>query len=221
MSGGLGTWLGLVVFDCDGVLVDTEPIDSDVISVLLNELGLNIDPAEVGRRTTGLSDLEIWVEFEGDLGRPIPEAFIVHHEAMINERFKQRLLPMPGVVDAVRRVMDAGIPVCVASNGYLKKMSVTLGVTGLAAYFGDHVFSKTQVDRGKPAPDLFLYAAERMGVPAAQCVVIEDSLPGVQAALAAGMEVFGYCPKGDIWHLGELGIPTFDDMAKLPALLGV
>ena len=221
MPGGQGTSPGLVIFDCDGVLVDTEPVDSEVISVLLKELGLNIEPDEVGRRTTGLSDPDIWAEFEPELGHPVPDDVIARHETMITEEFHRRLLPMPGVVDAVKRVVGAGIPVSVASNGYFKKMDVTLGVTGLAGYFGDHIFSKTQVARGKPAPDLYLYAAEHMGVPAARCVVIEDSRPGVQAALAAGMRVFGYCPEGDVWGLEQLGARTFDDMLKLPALLGL
>ena len=221
MPGGPGTRPGLVIFDCDGTLVDTEPIDSEVISVLLKDLGLDIEPEEVGRRTIGLSDPEIWAEFEPELGGPIPHDILARHEAMINDGFKQRLLPMPGVVDAVKRLAGAGIPVCVASNGYLKKMEVTLGVTGLAGYFGEHLFSKTQVPRGKPAPDLLLHAAERMEVPAARCVVIEDSRPGVQAAVAAGMEVFGYCPEGDVWGLGRLGAKTFDDMSKLPSLVGL
>ena len=221
MPGGPETRPGLVIFDCDGTLVDTEPIDSEVISTLLKELGLDVGPEEVGRRTVGLSDPEIWAEFEPAIGRPIPPNVLARHEAMINDGFEQRLLPVPGAVYAVQRLASAGVPVCVASNGYLKKMEVTLGVTGLAGYFGEHVFSKTQVARGKPAPDLLLYAARRMGAPPAGCVVVEDSRPGVQAAVAAGMEVLGYCPGGDAWGLGPLGARTFDDMHKLPSLLGL
>ena len=212
---------GLVIFDCDGTLVDTEPIDSEVISILLKELGLDIEPEEVSRRTIGLSDPEIWDEFATEIGRPISADVVARHEAMINERFERSLLPIPGVIDAVQRLVSAGVPVCVASNGYLKKMEITFGLTGLSSYFGENVFSKTQVPRGKPAPDLFLYAAQRMEVPPAGCVVIEDSRPGVQAAVAAGMDVLGYCPQGDVWGLGKLGARTFDDMRRLPSLLGL
>ena len=100
-------------------------------------------------------------------------------------------------------------------------MNVTLGVTGLARYFGDRVFSATAVPNGKPAPDLFLLAAQRMGVSPEECVVIEDSLHGVQAGIAAGMTVFGYCPKEDIWDLKGLGIRTFNHMDNLIGLLGL
>ena len=127
---------------------------------------------------------------------------------------------MPGVVDAVRCLTTAGVPICVDSSGTLEKMVVTLGVTGLAGYFCDKVFSVSQVARGKSSPDIYLLAAGQMGIPPSRCAVIEDSFPGAQGGLAASMTVPGYCSDGDIWGLESLGIQTFNDMNGLPGLLG-
>lgn len=121
----------------------------------------------------------------------------------------------------VQRLVDMGVPICVTSSGTLEKMEVTLGVTGLARYFGDRVFSATAVAVGKPAPDLFLLAARRMGVSPKECVVIEDSHSGVRAGIAAGMTIFGFCPSGDMWNLKELGVKTFNNMDDLISLLGL
>ena len=210
-----------VIFDCDGVLVDSEPIDDEVVSVVLKEQGLYVEPDGVARRSKGLSDADMWTLFESEFGLPFPKDMMDRLEVLRKEIFKQRLQAMPGVISVVRKLVDMGVPICVASSGTLEKMEVTLGVTGLARYFGDRVFSATMVANGKPAPDLFLLAAQRMGVSPKECVVIEDSHSGVRAGLAAGMTVFGYCPSGDMWNLKELGIKTFADMDDLIGLLGL
>ena len=214
------TTFDLVIFDCDGVLVDTETINNEVISQLLNEAGLEMSPDEVATRTTGLAYSEMWEMFEDEVPGCLPADIEEQQLARESERFRKELLQMPGAVETVRCLSDAGMPMCVASNGTREKMVVTLEVTGLAGYFGDKFYGVDQVAYGKPAPDIYLLAAQNMGVPPSRCVVIEDSYPGAQAGLAAGMTVLGYCPNKDIWGLEGLGIQTFSDMNSLPELLG-
>ncbi len=214
------TTFDLVIFDCDGVLVDTETINNEVISQLLNEAGLEMSPDEVATRTTGLAYSEMWEMFEDEVPGSLAVDIEEQQLTLESERFRKELLPMPGAVETVRCLSDAGMPMCVASNGTREKMVVTLEVTGLAGYFGDKFYGVDQVAYGKPAPDIYLLAAQNMGVPPSRCVVIEDSYPGAQAGLAAGMTVLGYCPNKDIWGLEGLGIQTFSDMNSLPELLG-
>ncbi len=213
--------MSTVIFDCDGVLVDTESISAGVASTLLKELGLDLEPDEVARMATGFSDQAIWDMFQKELGRPLPADLNQRHSALIEEKFRQELSPMPGVVAVIDRLLAANIAICVASSGTPEKMEITLGVTGLSRYFDGRIFSVTQVAKSKPAPDVYLFAAQSMGASPAQCVVVEDSLPGVQAGLAAGMKVYGFCPDGDVWGLETLGVPTFSHMEKLPALIGL
>ncbi len=215
------TTFDLVIFDCDGVQVDTETINNEVISQLLKEAGLEMSPEEVARRTTGLAYSEMWEMFEDEVPGSLPVDIEEQQLTLESERFRKELLPMPGAVETVRCLRAAGIPMCVASNGTREKMVVTLEVTGLAGYLGDKFYGVDQVAHGKPAPDIYLLAAQKMGVPPSRCVVIEDSYPGAQAGLAAGMTVLGYCPDKDIWGLEGLGIQTFSEMNGLPELLGV
>ena len=211
----------LVIVDCDGVLVDTERISSEVVSFLLKEQGLEMSPEEVAEGSTGLSETDMWLMYEAELGKSLSKDMSERLLSLEAERFRtQELRSMPGVVDAVRCLTTAGVPICVDSSGTLEKMLVTLGVTGLAGYFCDKVFSVSQVARGKPSPDICFLAAGQMGIPPSRCAVIEDSFPGAQGGLAAGMTVPGYCPDGDIWGLESLGIQTFNDMNGLPGLLG-
>ena len=215
------TTFDLVIFDCDGVLVDTETINNEVISQLLKEAGLEMSPDEVARRTTGLAYSEMWEMFEDEVPGSLPADIEEQQLTMESERFRKELLPIPGAVETVRCLGAAGMPMCVASNGTREKMVVTLEVTGLAGYFGDKFFGVNQVAHGKPAPDIYLLAAQKMEVSPSRCVVIEDSYPGAQAGLAAGMTVLGYCRNKDIWGLEGLGIQTFSDMNVLPELLGL
>ena len=215
------TTFDLVIFDCDGDLVDTETINNEVISQLLKEAGLEMSPDEVARRTTGLAYSEMWEMFEDEVPGSLPADIEEQQLTMESERFRKELLPIPGAVETVRCLGAAGMPMCVASNGTREKMVVTLEVTGLAGYFGDKFFGVNQVAHGKPAPDIYLLAAQKMEVSPSRCVVIEDSYPGAQAGLAAGMTVLGYCPNKDIWGLEGLGIQTFSDMNVLPELLGL
>ena len=162
----------------------------------------------------------MWLMYEAELGKSLSEDMSERRLSFEAERFRTELRSMPGVVDAVRCLKTAGVPICVDSSRTLEKMVVTLGVTGLAGYFCDKVLSVSQVARGKPSPDIYLLAAGQMGISPSLCAVIEDSFPGAQGGLAAGMTVPGYCPDGDIWGLESLGIQTFNDMNGLPGLLG-
>ena len=149
----------LVIVDCDGVLVDTERISSEVVSFLLKEQGLEMSPEEVAQGSTGLSETDMWLMYEAELGKSLSEDMSERLLSLEAERFRTELRSMPGEVDAVRCLTTAGVPICFDSSGTLEKMVVTLGVTGLADYFCDKVFSVSQVARGKPSPDIYLLAA--------------------------------------------------------------
>jgi HAD superfamily hydrolase (TIGR01509 family) len=206
----------LVIFDCDGVLVDSERLAVRVEAEVFARLGWPLTEAEIVERFVGRSDEYMVGEIEAYLGRPLPDAWEQEFQPLYREAFAE-LTPVDGVVEALDRLTTL---TCVASSGTHDKMRYTLGLTGLYERFDERIFSVTEVAHGKPAPDLFLYAAERMGVEPAACVVIEDSRYGVEAARAAGMRAFGYAggltPAG--WLEGP-GTVVFDDMRKLPALL--
>ena len=207
----------LVIWDCDGVLVDTERIAARVNVALGAELGWPLTEQQAIDRFTGRSPAT-------------NEALCAEHigaerAARWRERFAQLhaqavdagLEPVDGVVEALDALT---LPTCVASSGSHAKMRHTLGRTGLHDRFEGRIFSATEVAHGKPAPDLFLYAAERMGVPAASCVVVEDSVAGVQAARAAGMRVIGY--GGGVLPGSLLEGPNtvvIDDMRQVPAVI--
>ncbi|MCP3980940.1 MAG: HAD family hydrolase [bacterium] len=206
----------LVVFDCDGVLVDSEPLANREFTRALNEIGLEIEFDEVCREFIGRSMSSCVETVERRLGRPVPQEFLAQLERATFEAFRRDLRPVPGVRGVVENL---DTPYCVASSGPTRKIRLTLGLTGLLPLFEGRIFSAADVGRGKPWPDLFLHAAERMGVTPGDCVVVEDSLPGVQAAVAAGMTVLAYAPRGDASGLAEAGATLFDTMRRLPALI--
>jgi len=198
--------ISLVIFDCDGVLVDTERIAVRIDVIVLAELGWPMTEAEVVERFMGRSDEEMTAEIEAHLGRRLPASWEAPFRHLYRQAFE--------ALDAI------AIPTCVASSGTHEKIRFTLGLTGLYERFAGRIFSVGDVARGKPAPDLFLHAAGRMGVPPAQCAVVEDSRYGVEAARAAGMRAFGYA--GGLAPKGALAGPqtiVFEDMRELPGLL--
>ncbi len=211
------TPIELVIFDCDGVLVDSERLSVRVESQLLTEMGWPLSEADVLDRFVGRSDAHMIGEIEAHFGRPVPE-FVEQYRERLFEAFERELTPVDGVVATLDAI---GHATCVASSGTHEKMARTLGSTGLFDRFDGRIFSATEVERGKPAPDLFLFAAAEMGFAPRACAVIEDSRAGVEAARAAGMHVFGYA--GGLtpaeWLEGP-GTTVFDDMSTLPALLG-
>jgi HAD superfamily hydrolase (TIGR01509 family) len=209
--------ISLVIFDCDGVLVDTERIAVRIDVIVLAELGWPMTEAEVVERFMGRSDEEMTADIEAHLGRRLPASWEEPFRHLYREAFAAELEPVAGVVEALDAI---AIPTCVASSGTHEKIRFTLGLTGLYERFAGRIFSVSDVARGKPAPDLFLHAAGRMGIPPAQCAVVEDSRYGVEAARAAGMRAFGYA--GGLAPRGALAGPqtiVFEDMRELPRLL--
>ena len=211
----------LIVFDCDGVLVDSEPIANRVMAEAVTALGWSLTTADCIVRFKGHHFDTVIAAVEARLGRPVPGDWIPDLRAATHAAFERELRPVPGVIALLDVVAASGTATCVASQGPLEKMAISLGVTGLRARFEDRIFSAYQVERGKPHPDLFLFAAETMAVAPERCVVIEDSPLGVTAALAAGMSVLGFAPEGDGADLAAAGAELFRDMAELPGLLGL
>ena len=221
MTDELAAWPELVVFDCDGVLVDSEPIANRVMAEAVTALGWPLSAADCIARFKGHHLDTVIAAVEARLGRPIPEDWVANLRAATGAAFERELQLVAGVVEALDALAESGLAYCVASQGPLEKMAVSLGVTGLRARFEGRIFSAYQVERGKPHPDLFLFAARTLGVAPRACVVIEDSPLGVTAARAAGMAVLGFAPEGDGADLAAAGAGLFRDMAELPGLLGL
>lgn len=213
----MGTGWELVIFDCDGVLVDSEPIANRVFSQMLGEVGLPMSYEETVRTFVGRSAATCVGMVEERIGRPVPEGWVDAWHQRTLDAFSRDLRAVEGV-DAVLEGLT--VPFCVASSGEPAKMRFTLGMTGLLPRFEGRMFSAVEVPRGKPAPDLFLHAARRMGAAPERCAVIEDTAVGVQAGAAAGMTVFGYAAMSDPDALRAAGAAhVFHRMAELPALL--
>lgn len=212
----------LVIFDCDGVLVDTERTANETLCVWLTEAGYAVSYEECRKRFSGRSMTSVQAEIEAEghsLGFGLMERWYGSLEAI----FLGKVEPIPHIETVVEALRDAGVPWCVASSAKLDKMRLTLGSTGLIGHFEHALFSATMVERGKPFPDLFLLAARRMGHAPERCVVIEDSVPGAAAGVAAGMRVLSYHadPHSDRDGLAAAGGILFDDMRAVPRLLGL
>ncbi|MGH6709877.1 MAG: HAD family hydrolase [Bradyrhizobium sp.] len=213
----------LIIFDCDGVLVDSEVISCRAHAETLTRHGYPITADQVLKRFLGVSDREARLTIEAELGRSLPGDFEAQMKQAALQRYADELGAIPHVGAAIAAI---ALPKCVASSGTPEKIRHGLSCAGLYDVLAPNIFSATQVKRGKPAPDLFLFAAERMNVPPAQCLVIEDSVPGVTGGRAAGMVVFGYhggshCGPGHAELLRTAGATiTFDDMRQLPDLIG-
>jgi HAD superfamily hydrolase (TIGR01509 family) len=213
----------LVIFDCDGVLVDSEPISNRVLAEALTAEGLPTTPLEALAEYKGLLLSDVLARAEAKLGHALPQGWVAAYERERIVAFRRDLAPVPGAAEAVQRVSAAGISVCVASQGKLEKTRLTLGLTGLLDLFpGGTLFSAYSVARGKPYPDLFLHAAGVMGAEPSRCVVVEDTPIGVTAAVSAGMRVLGYAADADETELREAGAEALlSALAELPALLGL
>ena len=212
----------LIIFDCDGVLVDSEVISCRAHAQVLTSHGYPISAEQVFDRFLGRSTRQATLEIEAELGRGLPDDFHVQLQDELFRSFEADLTAVPYIGQALDAIAQ---PVCVASSGSHRRMRVSLGHTGLYDRFAPNIFSAAQVTNGKPAPDLFLFAAEQMQASPARCVVIEDSLSGVAGAIAAGMSVLGFhggshCRPGYAEALRAVGaVRTFDDMRQLPALI--
>ncbi|MFD8810765.1 HAD family hydrolase [Streptomyces sp. NPDC059627] len=209
----------LVIFDCDGVLVDSERISVEVDRIMIAKIGWHLSDLEILKRFLGRSHAHMTQEIERHLGKPLPVGWEDEYHAMTAQAFEAQLRAIDGVEQALGRIET---PTCVASSSTHERLCRTLGISGLYSLFEGRIFSATEVPHGKPAPDLFLHAAQRLGVAPADCAVVEDSPSGIQAAQSAGMTAFGYV--GGItpasW-LTDSGALIFDDMRQLPDLLAV
>jgi HAD superfamily hydrolase (TIGR01509 family) len=181
--------MALVIFDCDGVLVDSEILSIGLLAEMMTELGHATTTEEAVEKFAGRSLPDVLALAESILGRKIPEELGRHYGGRLSERLRHELKPIAGVKEAVTAL---SCPRCVASSSTFERIRLSLDVTGLAPLFGDHIFSATQVAHGKPAPDLYLFAARAMAAAPSTCVVIEDSPAGVTAGVAAGMTVIGF-----------------------------
>jgi HAD superfamily hydrolase (TIGR01509 family) len=207
----------LVIFDCDGVLVDSERIAIRVEAEYLAELGWPLSEAEIVERFMGRTTEFMDEAIEAQLGSRLPTDWKDQFRRRYLEAYAADLAPVDGITEALDRIT---IPTCVASSGSHDKLRFTLGHTGLYERFEGRIFSGYEVAAGKPAPDLFLHAAATMGADPARCAVVEDTRWGVLAARAAGMRAFGYAggltpPE----HLEGDATQVFEDMRELPRLL--
>jgi len=209
----------LVIFDNDGVLVDSEPLSNTLLAAYLTELGHPTTYEESVRDYMGSAMHRIHELVEERTGQRLPDDFDDVFHARVFAAFERELKPVTGAAGVLEKLSADGIPYCVASSGSHERIRVGHRTTGLDRWFDDeHIFSSQDVGRGKPAPDLFLYAAERMGVTPDKCVVVEDSPLGVQAAVAAGMDVYGFTAMTPAARLGAAD-QLFSHMGELADLL--
>jgi HAD superfamily hydrolase (TIGR01509 family) len=228
----------LVIFDCDGVLVDSEPLANAVFAKHLRQLGIEITQEQTMARFMGrsmkssLEDVRLeLLHRKLSLPANFPQAFLDAMQLETFEELRNNLQAVDGIEFALDAITTLGADTCIASSGDHEKMAVTLGKTGLLPRFAGRIYSATQVSNGKPAPDLFMFAAAQMQVAPQNCAVIEDSPYGVEAAVAAGMTAFAYCaltPRQSIldrpgvqqaWKARQ--VHFFQTMRELPALLSV
>ncbi|GGW77597.1 hydrolase [Streptomyces lucensis JCM 4490] len=209
----------LVIFDNDGVLVDSEPISNRHLAAYLTELGHPTTYEDSIRDYMGSAMHRIHELVLERTGQRLPEEFDDVFHARVFAAFERELQPVPGASGVLEKLAADGVPYCVASSGSHERIRVGHRTTGLDRWFEeDRIFSSQDVGRGKPAPDLFLYAAERMGTAPERCLVIEDSPLGVQAAVAAGMDVYGFTAMTPAAKLAQAD-QLFSTMGELADLL--
>ena len=211
-----------VVFDCDGVLIDSEMIAARVCSEELTRLGFPLTIEQCIQRFTGRPDREMKAELEEEFGRPIPRSYNENVHARISEAYVTELKILPGLKEALATITE---PVCVASSSRPDKIRLGLESVGIYGRFAPNIVSASMVARGKPEPDVFIFAAGWLRVSPRYCVVIEDSVAGVRAAVRAGMTVIGFggashFGPGDRERLLEAGaFQVIDNMDALPGVL--
>jgi HAD superfamily hydrolase (TIGR01509 family) len=214
--------LELVIFDCDGVLVDSEVISNEVLARALTAEGLPTTLPQARREYQGLLLTEVVERAQRSLGRALADDWVERFERDRAEAFHRDLQAVPGAANSVQQVKDAGVPVCVASQGSLEKTRLTLGLTGLRSLFPARaLFSGQLVPRGKPHPDLFLHAAASMRARPSRCAVVEDTISGVTAAVAAGMRAIGYAADSDETALRQAGAEIIHDLSQVPIRLAI
>lgn len=209
-----------VLFDCDGVLADSEGLVNAIVAEELTGRGWPISSAEAQQTFLGLALPDMIPLIEARTG-PLPDGWSEDLSRLIALRMEHEAVPIAGAVEAVLAIAAAGIPVAVASNSARRELATKMHALGLATVFGARIFSFEDVDRPKPWPDIYLAAAQSCGAAPADCVVIEDSVPGVRAGRAAGCRVMGLAHDGAGPVLRAYGAEPFHGMAELPRLLGI
>lgn len=215
----------LVIFDCDGVLIDSEIIAARAQSRALAEHGIAITPQEAARRFAGIPDADMWQTLQDENARALPADFPRQYADRLQETFRQELRALPGVRETLAALRQRGMAYCVASSSTPPKLEAALKLVGLWEEFAPNVFSTAQVAHGKPAPDVFLFAARQMRTAILECVVVEDSVPGVRAARAARMRAVGYIgashngPDQRKRLLDEGAFEVIDDLRRLSEII--
>lgn len=206
----------LVIFDCDGVLVDSEGLSSQVFSEEIGKLGWEISAKEVLQRFKGGKFADALAEIEANITQAMPADF----EQLLRRRtfaaFEQKLQPIPGISEALD---ELHLPFCVASNGPRNKIELNLGITNLLPRFTQRIFSAYELEIWKPDPSFYLTVAERMGYAKETCLVIEDSYAGMQSATRAGIDVWVYAKDEVDQDIEQTGVPVFSNMSELPTLI--
>jgi HAD superfamily hydrolase (TIGR01509 family) len=211
-----------VVFDCDGVLVDSERLSNQIFAQVITEEGLPTTFDDAVRLYLGRSTVECTADIEAALGRPLRTDVVGEYERRTFAAFRRELAAMPGIVELLDALVAAGVTRCVASSGTPEEIALRLELTSLTHYFDGRIYSAAMVPRGKPEPDLFEYAAAQLGTDPADCVLIEDSPAGVRGGKAAGMTVVGYASLLPPERLADAGADlVVTDIADAWSVLGV
>lgn len=206
-----------IIFDCDGVLVDTERTMISVLLEMASEFGAVMELDQAVKSFSGRQILESIEVLESKATQPFPTDFEKNFRVRAYDRFREEVQPMPGIEDVLNELK---VPYCVASSGPREKILLNLELTGLLSYFpSDHIFSSYEINSWKPDPDIFLHAAKVMDFDPKNTAVIEDSSAGVEAAVKGGFTVFAIAHAGNQEELAKLGATTFEHMQELPDLL--
>lgn len=205
-----------IIFDCDGVLVDSEPIGNQVLVDMANSYGADIDLDYAFKHFKGGSIYTCRDKIQALVNQPLSQDFIAEYRRRSYNAFKEQIQHVEGVKEVIESL---SIPFCVASSGPTEKIRLNLELTGLLPYFEDNIFSCYTIEKWKPEPDVFIWAAKTMGFKPEDCVVIEDSLTGIQAAKAGGFDVFGFTAHDYNNELVAEATTTFNSMEKLMELI--
>lgn len=212
--------IDLILFDSDGTVVDSEGIAAKAWTGYIREFGVDMTPEHALAVFRGFSMAQSVAEVERMRGAPLPEHFVPELRKRMAILLENELQPMPGARALLQALHDKGVPFCLASNGPMEKIHLCLSVTGLQPLFGDRVFSAYTVGKQKPEPDLFLHAASTLNADPARCLVVEDSLYGVTAGLAAGMHVIALQPHGRDTRL-PAAVPVVGSLQEVAASMGI
>jgi HAD superfamily hydrolase (TIGR01509 family) len=205
-----------IIFDCDGVLVDSEKLQNCVLVEEIKPYGVEMTVEEALRRFKGGKMANCIAEVQKLAPRPLPEDFVPYFREQVAKTFEKWLRPVKGIAESLEKIVG---PKCVASSSPLEKIRHVLTITGTIHHFNENLFSAYTIESWKPDPDLFLHSAREMGFRPDQCIVIEDSILGVQASISAKMPVLCYCEDHDGEEMAAQGATVFHSMTELPELI--